>query len=116
MSDDTEGDSYARPRIDPSDPLFKPLTFEQVLEITERKRRTVEKWIAGGKLTAYELKHRRTIVKVFNEDEVTAVEKEMNDAAEANRERIRQRAGGTGPRAERSPEGERLDANPPGDA
>lgn len=98
MSDDTDGDGYAPPRIDPTDPLFKPLTFEQVMEITERKRRTVEKWIADGKLTAYELKHRRTTVKVFNEDEVTAVEKEMSDAAEANRERIRARGGRPGPR------------------
>lgn len=86
------------PPLDPTDPMFKPLTFEQLLEITGRKRRTVEKWIAGGKLTAYELKHRRTVVKVFNEEEVTAVEKEMSDAAIANRERIRARGGRPGPR------------------
>lgn len=78
--------------------MFKPLTFAQVMEITERKRRTVEKWIAGGRLTAYEVKHRRTIVKLFNEAEVTAVEKEMSDAALANRERIRARGGRPGPR------------------
>ncbi len=86
------------PSIDPTDPLFKPLTFEQVLEITERKRRTVEKWVAAGKLTAYEVKHRRTVVRLFNEDEVTAVEKEMSDAALANRARIRARGGRPGPR------------------
>ena len=82
--------------IDPTDPMFRPLTFAQVLEITERKRRTVEKWVAAGKLTAYEVKHRRTIVKIFNEDEVAAVEKEMSDAALANRERIRARGGRPG--------------------
>lgn len=92
------------PSFDPTDPLFRPLTFEQVMEITERKRRTVERWIAGGKLTAYEVKHRRTIVKLFNEDEVTAIEQEMSAAALANRERIRARGGRPGPR--KSPEGD----------
>lgn len=98
MTGAPEGRDVPPPHLDLTDPLFKPLTFEQVLEITERKRRTVEKWIAGGRLTAYELNHRRTIVKVFNEDEVTAVEKEMSDAAEANRARIRARGGRPGPR------------------
>jgi len=78
--------------------MFRPLTFEQVLEITERKRRTVERWIAGGRLTAYEVRNRRTIVRLFNEDEVTALEQEMSAAAFANRERIRVRGGRPGPR------------------
>jgi hypothetical protein len=89
------------PPIDPTDPLFQPLTFEQVLEITGRKRRTVEQWVAGGKLTAYEMKHRRRIV-LFNEDEVLEVEKAMSDAAEANRQRIRDRGGRPGPRKDAS--------------
>lgn len=85
-----------QPPIDPTDPLFKPLTMAEVLAITGRKRRAVERWVAAGKLTAYEEKHRRRVV--FSEEQVLEVEKEMSDAAEANRERIRSRGGRPGPR------------------
>lgn len=78
------------PTFDADDPLFKPLTLAQVLEITERSRRTVERWVKDHKLTAYEEAHRRTVV--FNEDEVLEVEQKMAAAARENRERIRARA------------------------
>lgn len=88
------------PHIDPTDPLFKPLTMRQVMEITERSRRTIEKWVQTGKLTKYEEKNRRGIVvgHVYNEDEVVDTESEQAAAARENHERIRQRGGRPGPR------------------
>lgn len=85
-------------RIDPNDPLFQPLTLKQVMEITGRSRRTIQKWVQGEKLTKYEVEHRRKVVPVFDEGEVLDVEKEMRDAAEENRDRIRRRGGRPGPR------------------
>jgi len=79
------------PTFDADDPMFKPLTLAQVVEITERSRRTVERWVKDHRLTAYEETHRRTVV--FNEDEVLEVEQKMAAAARANRDRIRARAG-----------------------
>lgn len=84
-------------QIDPTDPMFKPLTLEQVLEITGRTRRTIERWVKDGHLTKYEETHRRKIV-LYNEEEVAEAEKERNDAAIENRERIRRRGGRPGPR------------------
>jgi hypothetical protein len=86
-------------QIDPTDPMFQPLTMREVLEITKRSQRTVKRWIDGGHLTAYtayEAAHRREVI--FNEDEVAEVEKRMRDADAANKERIRARGGRPGPR------------------
>ncbi len=102
--------------IDPTDPMFKPLTMREVLDITGRSRRTVEKWVKNGHLTKYEQRNRRDVVigHVYNEDEVVEAESERAAAARENRERIRRRGGRPGPRAPQS--GARLDANPSGDA
>lgn len=91
-------------RIDPTSPMFQLLTLKQVLEITERSRRTIEKWVRDGKLTKYEVEHQRKVIPVFNEDEVVEVEKEMRDAAEENRDRIRRRGGRPGPRTPKVPD------------
>jgi hypothetical protein len=72
-------------QIDPTDPLFKPLTLNEVLEITERSQRTINRWIQTGRLTAYEEKHRRQIL--FNEDEVVELEYEKNRARRQGRPR-----------------------------
>lgn len=53
-------------------PLVKPLTIAQVMEITGRSKRTIERWTSQGLLTAYELSHPREIV--FVEDEVLDAE------------------------------------------
>lgn len=90
--------------INPDDPTFRPLTLSQVLEITGRKRRTIERWVTAEKLTRYEVEHRRKVVAVFNEDEVLEAEKQMREAAEENRERIRRRGGRPGPRDPKPPE------------
>lgn len=85
--------------IDPMDPMFKPVTVKQALEITGRTRRTLERWVEQGHLTKYEQQYRRRVVVLFNEDELTGVEKERNDAAIENRDRIRRRGGRPGSRA-----------------
>lgn len=79
--------------IDPTDPMFKPVTIKQALEITGRTRRTLERWVEEDYLTKYEQQHRRKVVVLFNEDELTRVEKERSDAAIENRDRIRRRRG-----------------------
>lgn len=85
--------------IDPMDPMFKPVTVKQAMEITSRSRRTLERWVEEKHLTKYELQHRRQVVVLFNEDELTRVEKERSDAAIENRDRIRRRGG----QSDRSP-------------
>jgi len=77
--------------IDPGDPMFKPVTIKQALEITGRSRRTLERWVQEEYLTKYEQQYRRKVVVLFNEDELTRVEKERSDAAIENRDRIRRR-------------------------
>ena len=84
--------------IDPTDPMFKPVTIKQALEITGRSRSTLERWVREERLTKYEQQYRRRVVVLFNEDELTGVEKERNDAAIENRDRIRRRGGRPGPR------------------
>lgn len=84
--------------IDPTDPMFKPVTIKQAMEITSRSRRTLERWVEEEHLTKYEQQHRRKVVVLFNEDELTRVEKERSDAAIENRDRIRRRGGRPGPR------------------
>lgn len=79
--------------IDPGNPLFKPVTIKQALEITGRSRRTLERWVEEKRLTKYEQRYRRQVVVLFNEDELTRIEKERSDAAIENRDRIRRRGG-----------------------
>lgn len=90
-------------RIDPDGALFKPLSLDEVVRITGRSRRTVERWVADNTLTRYEENHRRTAV--FNEDEVARVEHEMNLRAQANRDRIAAMAGRHGSRKPPDPRG-----------
>lgn len=80
-------------RIDPGDPLFRPLTIKQALEATGRTRRTLERWVQDGRLTKYEETHRRKVVVIFNEAELAEIEKERSDAAIENHDRIRRRGG-----------------------
>jgi hypothetical protein len=72
--------------------MFKPITLDQVLEITERSQRTINRWIQTGRLTAYEEKHRRQIV--FNEDDVVELEHETTVARRQGRPRPSKRPGG----------------------
>jgi predicted DNA-binding transcriptional regulator AlpA len=69
--------------IDPTSETFRPLTLDEVLEITGRSRRTITRWISTKRLTPYEEKHRRTVV--FNEDQVIEIEKSTLDAQRQGR-------------------------------
>lgn len=88
-------------RIDPGDPMFKPLTMTQVMQITQRSQRTIERWVKDKRLTRYEEHHRRKIVFLFDESEVVDVETERAAADRENRDRIRRRRGRPGPRKPR---------------
>lgn len=87
-------------QFDPTDPMFKPLTMREVLDITGRSRRTIEKWVTNGRLTKYEQRNRRDVVigHVYNEDEVVETESVQAAAARENHDRIRRRGGRPGPR------------------
>lgn len=101
--------------IRPGDPLFQPLTMRQVMQITQRSERTIERWIASGRLTPYEERNRRGVVvgRIFSEDQVVNAEQERAAAVRENHDRIRRRGGR--PAALRALEGARLD-EPSGDA
>jgi predicted DNA-binding transcriptional regulator AlpA len=86
--------------------------MREVLEITGRSRRTIEKWVKNGHLSKYEQDNPRTVL--FNEDDVVEAETERAAAARENRERIRRRGGRPGPRAPQT--AARLDGNRSGDA
>lgn len=73
------------PSIDPTDPMFRPLTIEQAAARVSRSRRTIRKWIADGRVTAYEVQNPREIVLV--EKDVVEVEKANRDAFAAGRPR-----------------------------
>lgn len=66
-------------------PLVKPLTIGEVMQITGRSKRTIERWTTQGLLTPYELTHPREIV--FVEDEVLEVESQKARARHQGRPR-----------------------------
>ena len=68
-------------------PLVHPLTISQVMEITGRSKRTIERWTSQGLLTPYELSHPREVVYV--EDEVLDVEHQKIQAKRQGRPRPR---------------------------
>lgn len=102
-----------RPGLDPADPMLRPLTMREVMEVTGRSRRTIERWVAEKRLTAYEERNRRNVVvaKLYSEAEVVDVEAERAAAARENLERIRRRNAAQS--VPRHSEGVRLDSNCP---
>jgi transposase-like protein len=87
------------------DALCRPLSIAEVMRRTGHSKRTIERWVEGGKLTKYELDNPREIVYLARE--VLETEKEMHERDEENRERIRRLAG------RRGPSGEGIDSSPP---
>jgi hypothetical protein len=87
------------PVFDPDDPLFRPLSLEQVMAVTDRSERTIRRWIEGELLTGYRLPedaHRRKVdlkSLVFNEAEVVDRESERSAAVRKNQDRIRKSGG-----------------------
>lgn len=67
------------------DNLCRPLSMGEVLRRTGRSQRTIERWIAEGRLTKYELEHPREIV--FNERQVMELERDKRRAAHRGRPR-----------------------------
>jgi hypothetical protein len=78
-------DDAAGPAPERARPLVHPLTISQVMEITGRSKRTIERWTTQGLLTPYELTHPREIV--FVEDEVLEVESRKSRAQYQGRPR-----------------------------
>ena len=69
----------------PGDPLFRPLTIAEAQAATGRSRRTIARWIAEGRLTAYEEAHPRRVILV--ERDVIEAEKATRRAARRGRPR-----------------------------
>jgi hypothetical protein len=67
------------------DNLCRPLSMSEVMRRTGRTQRTIERWIAEGRLTRYELEHPRQIV--FVEREVLELERDKRRAARQGRPR-----------------------------
>lgn len=65
--------------IDPNDPLFRPVSINQAMEITGRSRDTIERWVRQKRITRYEVQHGRRVL-VFNELEVIEAEKAVRDS------------------------------------
>lgn len=72
-------------RIDPDDPLFRPLTIAEAAEITNRSQRTIRRWVRERRLTAYEVQNPPETVLI--ERDVVEVDKANRDAFAAGRPR-----------------------------
>lgn len=79
-----------------ADPLFRALTIAEVMARTGRTRRTVDRWLKDGRIEPVVLGDGQ---RVLVERDVVELERDMRKAAEANRQRVRDRAGRPGPRA-----------------
>jgi predicted DNA-binding transcriptional regulator AlpA len=73
--------------LDRDDPLLKPLTIAQAMELTGRTRRTIDQWIKDGDLEVYTspIPPRRVVVK----KELLEVELRKHEAGKAGRPRKR---------------------------
>ena len=80
-----QGVSAVNRDFDPNDPLFKPLTMTQVLELTGLHKRTVQKWVAAGRLRTIRLDHPPETVMIKRE--VLELERETREAARRGRPR-----------------------------
>jgi hypothetical protein len=45
-----------RPEFDPDDPLFRPISIRQAMELTRRSDDTINRWIKDGHLRVIHLK------------------------------------------------------------
>lgn len=92
--------------FDPNDPLFKPLTFAQVIALTGRHKRTVEKWVADGRLRTVRLDHPPETVMIKRE--VLEVDRATREASRRGRPRAK--------KADPTPEDPGVDAGGSGAA
>lgn len=64
--------------IDPTDPLFRPISIADAMARTGRSRRTLDRWIHDGKLRVVRLDNPPE--EVLIERDVVALEKACRDA------------------------------------
>lgn len=69
--------------IDPTDPMFRPVSIEQAMQITGRSRRTLDRWIHDGRLRVVRLDNPPEDVVI--EQQLVDLEKETRDAQRRGR-------------------------------
>jgi excisionase family DNA binding protein len=81
-----------QPKFDPADPLLRPLTIKQAMEVTGRSERTIDRWIHDGRLRKVRLGGDPP-QEVLIEREVLEVERATRRAARQGRPRPKTGAG-----------------------
>lgn len=75
------------PGFDRDDPLMRPLTIRQAMELTGRSDRTLHRWIHDGRLRVVRLTGTEPPEQVLIEREVLEVERATRRAARRGRPR-----------------------------
>ncbi len=81
-----------QPKFDRDDPLLRPLTIKQAMELTGRSERTIDRWIQNGRLRKVRLDGDPP-QEVLIEREVLEVERATRRAARQGRPRPKTSAG-----------------------
>jgi excisionase family DNA binding protein len=81
---------YENPEQARADALCRPMSVAEVMARTGRTKRTIDRWIAAGRIQPVDLGDGR---RVLIERDVVELERDMRKAAEENRQRIRNAAG-----------------------
>lgn len=69
--------------IDPTDPLFRPISIADAMSRTGRSRRTIDRWIHDGRLRTFRLENPPE--EVLIERDVVTLEKACRDARSRGR-------------------------------
>ncbi len=85
--------------LDPGDPLLRPLTIRQAMELTGRSERTIDRWIHDGRLRKVRLK---------DPPEDVVIERELLEVERATRQASRR--GRPRPKAADTPTAGEVDA------
>lgn len=82
------------PAFDRDDPLLRPLTIKQAMELTGRSKRTIDRWIQDGRLRKVRLPAipGEMPEDVLVEREVLEAERDTRQAAHRGRPRVRRSA------------------------
>jgi hypothetical protein len=67
-----------RPEFDPDDPLFRPLTLKQAMELVGRSDDTINRWIKQGHLRLIHLKDPPEDAVIMREVVDTALQKRQD--------------------------------------
>jgi hypothetical protein len=70
-------------KLDPTDPLFRPISIADAMARTGRSRRTIDRWIHDGRLHIFRLDNPPEDVLI--ERDVVALEKACRDARRRGR-------------------------------